>query len=196
MAEEGLYATLHGYQYHAFLDFREVYDSDGSWGELAERLNGSGVADMNEVYREFQLEPILGPFRQAVNVHSMRAVINDDPGARLDFEKAIGNLLNAIRNFIGAEDDVKNILSDLMKETELYFEGGFLKGAKKFAESYPDIFSSSEEKETISHGHIILTWIIIRHLNRLKAADESLTGDKLVRSRMESWLLRKNLNST
>jgi glycosidase len=195
MAEEGLYATLYGYQYHAFLDFREVHDSDGSWAELAGKLNGSGVPDMEETYKEFRLEPILGPFRQAVNAQSLRAIIDDDPGARVDFEKALKSLLEAVRNFTGAENDVEKLLSDLLKEIELYFGGGFLKVVEKHAESFPDIFPLSGKKESISRGHIILSWIIVRHLSCIKPSDENLSADKLARERMESWLVRKILHS-
>lgn len=62
LAEEGLYVELQGYQYHAFLGFREIWDEDGSWGRLAARLNGAPVPSIEEAHREMLLEPILEPF--------------------------------------------------------------------------------------------------------------------------------------
>jgi hypothetical protein len=64
LAEEGLFAELHAYQYHVFLDFEEIYDSDGSWRKLSQRLKGAGVPDLGEALREMELDSILIPFRQ------------------------------------------------------------------------------------------------------------------------------------
>lgn len=51
LAEKGLFAILRGYQYHAFVDFREIIDEDGSWRRLMERLNGAGVPEIELAVR-------------------------------------------------------------------------------------------------------------------------------------------------
>jgi glycosidase len=82
MTEEGLFVELSGYQYQAFLDWREIHDHDGSWRRLMHRLNGAGTPNMDDSYRELQLQPVLGPLRSVVNPESLRAVndrlITDD----------------------------------------------------------------------------------------------------------------------
>jgi hypothetical protein len=60
-AAEGLAILLHAYQYHAFLDFREIRDRDGSWAGLAGRLSGGGVPSLDEACQEMLLEPLLSP---------------------------------------------------------------------------------------------------------------------------------------
>ncbi len=49
LREQGLYIELKEYQFHIFLDFREISDDvDGSWLKLYKHLNGSGVASLEE----------------------------------------------------------------------------------------------------------------------------------------------------
>ena len=67
LAEEGLYAELQGYQYHAFLGFTEVYDFEGSWERLAGRLGGKGTRSVVNCHREMELEPVLVPFHSFFN---------------------------------------------------------------------------------------------------------------------------------
>ncbi|MCG3198685.1 MAG: hypothetical protein GHCLOJNM_03189 [bacterium] len=78
LAEKGLFVHLRGYQYHAFVDFREVIDSDGSWGRLAGRLEGKGVPDMELARRELELAPILEPLRALLLPHLVRG-LSDPP---------------------------------------------------------------------------------------------------------------------
>ena len=49
LREQGLYVELKEYQFHVFMDFREVRDDqDGSWLRLYMHLNGSGVISLEE----------------------------------------------------------------------------------------------------------------------------------------------------
>ncbi|MEZ5359281.1 MAG: alpha-amylase family glycosyl hydrolase [Candidatus Zixiibacteriota bacterium] len=69
----GFYCQLSGYQYLALMDFKEIFDSDGSWTELKSRLNGNGVYDLDLALLELQLEGFLYPF------HRMLETIFDVP---------------------------------------------------------------------------------------------------------------------
>lgn len=66
LAERGLFATLGGYQGHAFVDWRELRDGEGRWSELARRLGGAPVPSVHLARREMDLEPLLLPFGEAV----------------------------------------------------------------------------------------------------------------------------------
>jgi glycosidase len=64
----GFYAELKAYEYHVFLDFREVIDDDSrQYTRLAEYLQGGGVPDIQEALREFNLMNLLNPYRELVN---------------------------------------------------------------------------------------------------------------------------------
>ncbi len=71
--EKGLYVELGAYQYHVFLDFREVRDN--AWhhyAQLNKFLNGRGVPALAEVLKEIQLPPLHHAFRELVNAHLFR----------------------------------------------------------------------------------------------------------------------------
>jgi glycosidase len=68
LIDGGLYVELDAYQYHVFLDFREVHDDDRHpYTQLAAYLNGRGVPSVDEALKEVILEPVHGPFRDLVN---------------------------------------------------------------------------------------------------------------------------------
>jgi len=57
LAEKGLYIELNAYQYHIFLDFKEVYDDNrGYYARLTNSLNGYGVPNLDEEYKKIYLE--------------------------------------------------------------------------------------------------------------------------------------------
>ncbi len=62
LVQNGLYVELQGYQYQLFHHFREVMDTDGTWARLFHQLDGRGVPDMANAYRQLALEKITGPF--------------------------------------------------------------------------------------------------------------------------------------
>jgi glycosidase len=64
LCEKGLYAELSGYEYKAFLDFREIMDDDfGSWGTLCHRLQGRPVASLDEEVKQVRHGVVIGRFR-------------------------------------------------------------------------------------------------------------------------------------
>jgi hypothetical protein len=51
--EQGLYVEMSGYEYHAFLDFKEIRDDEfGTWGTLCYRLNGAGVESVEDEVKQ------------------------------------------------------------------------------------------------------------------------------------------------
>jgi len=53
LCDQGLYVEMGGYEYHAFLDFREIRDDEfGTWGALCYKLNGAGVASIEEEVKQ------------------------------------------------------------------------------------------------------------------------------------------------
>jgi glycosidase len=58
LAERGLYVELHAYETQAFLEMRELSDSDGRWARLAAELGGRGVPSVGEALRELEMAPL------------------------------------------------------------------------------------------------------------------------------------------
>ena len=56
--ERGMYAELRAFEYHIFLDFREVYDTTGEYDHIARQLRGQGVSSIQHAFLEIKQAPI------------------------------------------------------------------------------------------------------------------------------------------
>ncbi|MDE3058108.1 MAG: alpha-amylase [Bacteroidota bacterium] len=56
--ERGLYIELKAFQYHIFLDFRELVDGSGDYEHLARRLKGRGVPRVHDELELLRLVPV------------------------------------------------------------------------------------------------------------------------------------------
>ncbi len=58
LSEQGMYLELHAYSCHAFVELRDVRDTDGRYAQLAAQLDGRGVPSIAEALRDLELEPL------------------------------------------------------------------------------------------------------------------------------------------
>ncbi len=64
LREQGLYAELGEYQFHVFIDFREIReDGQGSWGRLCSSLNGRGVESLDDERKQLLHASLNGAFQ-------------------------------------------------------------------------------------------------------------------------------------
>ena len=65
--EKGLYAELGEYQFHVFMDFREVLDDAGKgWRNLCAALGGRGVESLTDEFRQLRYASLNAAFRSAL----------------------------------------------------------------------------------------------------------------------------------
>ncbi len=62
--EQGLYVELKAFQYHIFLDFREVFDSNGEYEMLTRRQKGRGMSSIYSELEQLRLAPIHKQFEK------------------------------------------------------------------------------------------------------------------------------------
>lgn len=68
MVDNGLYLELNAYEYHVFLNFRQVTDDEWStYRQLCEYLGGRGVPSIKDALAELILQPVQQPFHQIAN---------------------------------------------------------------------------------------------------------------------------------
>ncbi len=72
LAHEGLYLHLGPYQYHVFLDFQEIHDQDGLWGELYGEIGDQPVADLNWELRKLRYLPLIAAFTPLVEAETIK----------------------------------------------------------------------------------------------------------------------------
>ena len=64
LVEKGMFVDLAGYEYHAFLDFREIRDDEfGNWGKLCFKLGNRPAVSMTDEFKLVQYEDVIIPFR-------------------------------------------------------------------------------------------------------------------------------------
>ena len=104
LMEHGLYVELDAYQYHVFMDFREVEDNDaGDFANLAAYLDGRGVPSIEEARQEIYLQPVRRPLMELLNAGMLRRIWNGRvvaPDERVDEElldDAEGAMAHALR---------------------------------------------------------------------------------------------------
>ena len=74
LCDQGLHAELSAYDYHAFVDFREIVDDEhGTWGKLCHALQGRPVENLDEELKQVRHATVINRFRTAV--HSVTLVV-------------------------------------------------------------------------------------------------------------------------
>ncbi|MBI2354588.1 MAG: alpha-amylase [Deltaproteobacteria bacterium] len=64
LREKGLYAELGEYEFHIFLDFREIRDDrDGDWSRLCAALNGRGAESLDDELKQLRYASLNEAFR-------------------------------------------------------------------------------------------------------------------------------------
>jgi len=174
--DEGLFAELHAYQFHAFLDWQEMHDTDGPWGELARRLNGVGRA---------VLEPEL-----------LRSIVNRENKGRAQFEKAVTQFYEAMKRFIGAESAIEKIMTEVGREVDALDIEKHLKQASLKAGVADDIASVIGRDTAASYGHILTAWTAVRHVGHLHRPNEQADPHEITVRRLHDWLLTKTIEKS
>ncbi len=107
LVERGLYAELHAYQIHVFVDFALVYENEwGHYGQLAAHLNGRGAPSIDEALKELFLTPVHAPFRMLVSAPAFRWLLAArvtkpkgvvDPDILLQVDQKMADILRAVK---------------------------------------------------------------------------------------------------
>jgi glycosidase len=104
IAERGLFATLDGYQWHAFLDWEELRDTDGRWGELERLLAGRPVPNIHVARLEMEIAAVLAPYEALLRKALLLAARPEEAPLRAEFEEELARFLEAASAFSGGED--------------------------------------------------------------------------------------------
>ncbi|MDD4050835.1 MAG: alpha-amylase family glycosyl hydrolase [candidate division Zixibacteria bacterium] len=178
MAQEGLHAQLYAYQFQAFLDFREIHDTDGSWWELQRRLNGVGVPSLALAYQEMKLEPVRGPFRAAVNGDMLRGLITGKTAERKQFDDNVVRFLESSRAFIHSDTKPDAVMADISRELDALLK-------KDAADSLAAIEGSPKD----DIRHILTVGTILRHLGCLNKEVDTASIGAENRRLIDEWML-------
>jgi glycosidase len=214
IAEKGLYFDLGAYDYHVFINFREVYDSEGHYRQLADSLGGRGVGDINEALRELFLQNVHVPLRELLNpgqilwiIENARNLDGDEKSQETiqvvlnQVEEKGRTLYSAVKDFSGGEKEAGPLAAGLKSEIGValkYF------GQREDASTHPnaDLKKALELiRQGLSTGQhtewvTILGWSILHRLGEIqpKGVDAgSQTATNFAYDWLDEWLLKKRL---
>ena len=127
LSEKGLYVELGPYQYHVFLDIAGIEDNVWShYAHLNTYLNGLGVPSIEETMREIFLQPIHHGFKELVNVHTFRRILDvrseiargtteDLPQEFLhEIEQKTLNFLSEVKQYVHGAVDEHHVADDVV----------------------------------------------------------------------------------
>jgi hypothetical protein len=127
LAEKGLYVELQGYEYHTFLDFREIRDDDyGTWGKLCLKLQGQPVESLDEEVKQIRYAAIIAPFAELSAKLPERMDPLFDPRASAEereknrdfLRNGIAALFLAIGEQTGHRKNIEGITDRIVREFE------------------------------------------------------------------------------
>ena len=183
LVEKGLYIELGAYEYHTFLDFRQVEDDAWlSYQRLSHYLAGRGVPNLQEAMQELILQSVHIPFREIANSGYFNYLLSCQKEANLkslpeeyinEAKAKMQSLLEGIHTFNGAEAGRSIILESLVRDFHSIIG---LPGSV----SLPPISKNQESKATEeyllscfgndpsnSHKMILFSWLFTRNLGKL-----------------------------
>ena len=211
--EKGLYLELDAYQYHVFLNFRQVQDEPLlPYSQVCEYLNGRGVPDIEEAMKEILLQPILIPFRELVNAGQLRWLIKNrltgnkpkepDPEVMAEVEEKALVLLKEIKEMMAGSGDAAEIASQVRRETGLalslpVLQASQLASLQKMSKVLKQLAFGMPEKQRLSEGDpfiwgTVLCWIFVYHLGEMVS---ELNPGEISRTWIDEWLLTKTISA-
>jgi hypothetical protein len=128
LCRKGLYVELGAYQYHVFIDFREVRDNAWShYEQIANSLNGRGVSSLEGVFKEMLLQPFQNAFKELVDADRLRRLMEariTQPQGQLDqtqmeeIEKKMIDLLREVKQLSGGRENEGTIAREVRRKLE------------------------------------------------------------------------------
>jgi hypothetical protein len=204
--DNGLYFNLEAYDYHVFLDFREVQD-DGTrqFQRLDQYLNGRGIPSIQSALQELTLAPVLDPIRNLVNAQNLKVLISyiSDEPTNLDNSRSITYIFDLYEKMIQALQDHRQIVFD-RPQIENHLKNGLdllrslvdkqdkleVNKLLKFSTAYD--YLTAGFKHNKKNYFTLILWLLLHNLGGYVQGN---TSGEYSRSLIEEWNLTNYLES-
>lgn len=172
LAEKGMYVELEAYEYHAFMDFREIYDDDfGTWGALCHRLQGRPVRSLEEEVKQIRYAAIINPFAELCSMIPERLdrVFDPeaDPAARKEncepLRRGISKFLAALAEQTGNRSDREGIVDHIFDEIGFVPILADMESVKKPGSKAIPYAKSQIHGEGCEFNHLFIMLFLILH---------------------------------
>jgi glycosidase len=200
ICDSGLYIVLGGYQYNAFLDFREVYDYSGSYYQIHNFLNGRGVSSVENAKNELHLSGVHLSLRKLMSpdlLYKFESLLTEEKMGLSEIKDILSAISNDVNYVINELNHIKNVPFNNLEiikqiEEDINFARMFLSSIREidFFDNKPDWFNKFAVSLTIFgengksiNRRILLPIILLRNLSHYEINDLPGTGnliDKLM----------------
>jgi len=204
--ENGLHFSLEAYDFHVFLDFREVQDDDSNqYQRLEQYLNGRGVPNIQEAMHELTLAPILGPIRNLINsqtLKSLHSYLTNDP-KEFTKDSSITYIYDLYEKMVQALQGDSHI-AFVQPDTLTQFKKG-LETIKLLVKKDEKLKANQLAKFSLANNYLIsgisksknniftlLLWLLLHNLGGYSKGN---TSGEYSRSLIEEWNLTNYLEN-
>jgi len=179
--ERGLYSDLHAYNYHVFLDFRQVKPSKiKPYNELHDLLNGGGVPSISEAVLEISFQTVHTAIRDMLKPEHFNKLKDGwyrgkpKKASSTLFKSNLKNVLQAIHQI---EPDNKITINKIVAEADKDYQA-LIQLSNNYAsdtevmKEWQGIIHCEISPKVSSHHRgwrLMLSWMLFRHLNHVCA---------------------------
>jgi len=168
LSRQGLFVSLGAFQYHIFMDFREVMDGPSAYyRRLAQLLKGRGVPSIEDALRKIILAPVHKPLRQLIARDAVELLLNDPDLHRAAFEHRAEGFVKAMKKFTRATGEETVVLRDIMRGLDAFLT---MKGMGQSDGPSAAYFLDGLGQEKYSTA-IAFAWGVTRSLGKLKSPE-------------------------
>jgi glycosidase len=208
LVENGLFMTLHAYEFHALVDIHEVVDDEaGSYRRIYDYLAGRGVPSVENALQELFLQAVLGPARQLLNPGYLRFLIDARLQSKQDVLPAhlideahqkLEGLLNGIQALTGHAQNRDRLQQELALNLRLALalpsltEQYPMPGSAKYAQAAGYLRSGLGEEDWANWA-VILSWVYLHSLGALTGAEHP---DEVTAGWVSEWLFDRVLDES
>ncbi|GAB7027716.1 alpha-amylase family glycosyl hydrolase [Geotalea toluenoxydans] len=120
LSDSGLFVELKAFEYHAFLDFREIWDDEyGTWGQLCHSLNGSPAQSMDEEVKQVRYKGLNNRLRELLALQAVDQEETEKPVAE-QFRNRLTAFLVALAEHTGDVGKWERLVTALARQYALF----------------------------------------------------------------------------
>lgn len=202
--EKGFFFELNAYQYHVFMDFREVEDDYyQKYRRLAEYLHGGGVPSVEAALNELILASVLNPVRELINNDLLEKiqVAFKDPDKDEDLINQILQsqikMLNASAIQLNRDFDLEKIKKESKSgiETLLSLRSYLSNHSAVRSKKVQKIVDKFHKDLTLNpeNLNILSIWLFLRFIGGESTDSTNLS---ISRSLIDEWQINKIIDNT
>lgn len=187
LSEQGFSFELQAYAYYAFLDWREVYDHDGTWRRVADAVGLRGVPNMDDTYSEIVLAPIHEPFRRVMNAEMLRLLI---AGPSTDtfavFEQSLSEFMEDVSAHLGSPLEAAPVANAIERELKVLAK---IQTPQPVSRYLRKVMPAAKDKTAMEvFWRVPVALAVTRQIGRMRTAEDYSAH---AGARMDEWMLTK-----